>query len=121
MRLNLPVVATPLHGLRVQRCVRPRLARKAQAGARTGQLPPERRIGVVCRKDGHAICRQGRDRCAVFTGDGFHAVHELLVFALGVVHQCHGRLRQRRQPGDFARMVHAQFDHTQPVRMAQTQ
>ena len=48
-------------------------------------------------------------------------MHELLVFALGVVHQCHGWLRQRRQPSDFARMVHAQFNHTQPVRMAQTQ
>ena len=43
------------------------------------------------------------------------------MLALGVVDQCDGRLCHGGQTGDFARVVHAQLDHSCGVAGAQTQ
>ena len=51
-------------------------------------------------------------------GDRFH---ELLVFALGVVHQPHRGLRNGRERGGFARVVHAQLNGGNAVALAQTE
>ncbi len=62
---------------------------EAQHLARTGDLLPQRAVGVVGREYRHAVGRQGRQHAAVLARHRFYAWHEFLVFALGVVDQRH--------------------------------
>ena len=73
------------------------------------------------RVDGDALCRKAGEYRAVFPCHGLHAVHEFQVLALCVVHQCHGRPGHGGEPGDLARVVHAQFDRGDLVLRTQPQ
>ena len=94
---------------------------ECDAGARTGQAGPERREFLAGGEHGHAVGTQCLDHTAVLLRHRLHAGHELLVLALRVVDQRHRRTGNPRQRGDLARMVHAQLDHSQPVRRIQPQ
>ena len=73
-----------------------------------------RQIGacdVVAGKHGDAVVGQRLEHRAVLDSGCLGSGEELLVLALRVVHQRHRRLRQPREPGDLADMVHAELDH----------
>ena len=94
---------------------------KAPTAARAGQAPPHRGVRVIGRKYRHTTRSQGRQHAAVFFGHRGHAVHELLVLALGVVDQRHRGISASGKPGNFARVVHAQLQHGDTVVRAQAQ
>ena len=125
LRLNPPVPAMPL---RIEQAYAVagvstcgwRVA-EGDAAPCTGEAAPQGGIGVVCGENGHAMGGQGADHSPVFGGDRVHRVHEFQVLALGVVHQRHGGLCHRAELGDFAGVVHAEFDHADAVLAAQAQ
>ena len=125
LRLHPPVAALPL---RIQQahvvvgfsnCGR-RIA-EGDAAPCTGEAAPQGGIDIVCGKNGHAMGGQGADHSPVFGGDRVHRVHEFQMLALRVVHQRHGGLYHRAETGDFAGVVHAEFDHADAVFAAQAQ
>ena len=85
------------------------------------QRLPDGRAGVIAREHGHPAGRQCAEHAAVLTGGGLGAIHELLVFTLGIEHQRHRWLCHGGQTGDLARMVHAHLDHTHAVGITQAQ
>ena len=85
------------------------------------QRLPDGRAGVIAREHGHPAGRQCAEHGAVLTGGGLGAIHELLVFTLGIEHQRHRWLCHGGQTGDLARMVHAHLDHTHAVGITQAQ
>ena len=85
------------------------------------QRLPDGCAGVIAREHCHPAGRQCIEHGAVLTSGGLGAIHELLVFTLGIEHQRHRRQSHGGQAGDLARMVHAHFDHAHAVRIAQAQ
>jgi hypothetical protein len=94
---------------------------KPETPAQASQGLPQRRVGIVSRKNRHTVGGQGLQNCPVFTRDGLHRDHELLVFALCIVHQGHGGRRYPGQPRHFSGMVHAYFNHGAAVCGTQAQ
>ena len=76
-------------------------------GARCLALP-QREVRIVAIEHHLRGTSQG---IGMFLGHFGHRLHELLMFALGVIDQHDAGLRQTRQSGGFATMVHTQFDH----------
>ena len=78
-----------------------------------GDLPPDRRAGVVGREHGHAVIgqRQRGDDFAVLVRRRLDRPHELLVLALRVVDQRDGGTHEFGEIGDLADVVHAEFEH----------
>ncbi len=70
---------------------------------------------VVRGEHGDAADPQGGEHRPVLARHRFHGGHEFLVLALGVVHQRHRGPGDAGQVRDFARMVHAQFQHGDAV------
>jgi hypothetical protein len=95
--------------------------RETQAAAAAGLGLPDVGVLVVAREHGDAVGRQCLDRGTVLARHGLDGAHEFLVLALRVVDQRHRGLRDARQHGDLARVVHAQFDDRGLVRCAQLQ
>ena len=85
------------------------------------QRLPDGCAGVIAREHGHPAGRQCAEHGAVLTGGGLGAIHELLMFTLGIEHQRHRRLRHGGQASDLARMVHAHLDHAHAVGITQPQ
>ena len=94
---------------------------KTHLAAGTGQALPDGRVGIVGRVHRHAVGGQCGNDGAVLVGHRLDAGHEFLVLTLRVVDQGHGGLGDVGQLGDFARVVHAQFQHRDTVAGAQTQ
>ena len=83
--------------------------RRAPASSRHSGVYPSSAGTPPCRRPAGLEHR-------VLARDRLDARHKLLVLALRVVDQRHGRLRDTRQALDLARMVHAELDHGEPVR-----
>ena len=83
--------------------------------AREREVGPDVRACVVGGIDRRAALGEGGDHESVFTGRLLDAPEELLMLALRVGKQRHGRTRPVGEPRHFAPVVHAALDHRTAV------
>ncbi len=84
-------------------------------------VAPRVDMRVVGVEHGDPVFRQRAHEVRVLGGDLGHRAHEFLMLALRIVDERDGRLRDRRQRGRLAAMIHAELDRRDAMRGAQPQ